>query len=237
VTLRELGIYRSPLPSPPFIPGTYGFSLYPAGNLDNEQIFSGEVGYYGKYTEEVTFRIDGFFNYYEDLVGILTIPDPNGQGMLANTLANAFDGQSYGFEAEITHTTENLTLSAWYGLNHFDFKSRIDPDTNIRAYRPVENNVGARARLKIKEDHTLSMNYRYTGQGVPDGLNDGNWPERHRVDLTWAMDIFDGQGEIMLGVNDLLDETDIVVTPIGTLFVNSFETPGRSIFARVQLKF
>jgi len=237
VSIRELGIFRSPLPSPPFLPGTFGFSLYPAGNLDSEHIYSGEIGYYGRFSEEVTVRVDGFFNLYEDMVGVVTITDPTGQGMLANTLANAFDGKSYGFEAEISHTTENLTLSAWYGLNHFDFTQRIDPDVNIRAYRPTENNAGARARLVLDEVHTLSMNYRYTGEGQADGFGDGNWPERHRVDLTWAMDVFDGRGEIMLGVSDLLDETDIVVTPVGTLFLNSFETPGRSLFARVQIKF
>lgn len=237
VSIRELGDVRSPLPSPPFIPGSFGFSLFPAGDLDNEQIYSGEVGYYGRLSDEVTVRVDGFYNRYEDLVGVVTIPDPTAQGLLSNTLANGFDGEAYGFEAEIAHTTEHLALSAWYGFNHFDFKSRIDPDPNIRAYRPTENNAGVRARLKFFEDHTLSMNYRYTGEGQPDGFNDGDWPERHRLDLTWAMDVFDGRGEIMIGVSDILDETDIVVSPVGTLFINSFETPGRSIFGRVQIKF
>ncbi len=237
VSIRELGIFRSPLLSPPFLPGTYGFALYPAGELDNEQIYSGEIGYYGRFSEEITIRVNGFFNLYEDLVGVITIGDPTGQGMIANTLANAYDAESYGFETEITHTTDALTLSAWYAFNHFDFTQRLDPDVHIRAYRPTENDTGVRARLVLNEDHTLSMNYRYTGEGQPDGLDDGGWPERHRLDLTWAMDVFDGRGEIMIGVSDLLDETDIVVNPVGTLFLNSFETPGRSIFARVQIKF
>ena len=237
VSIRELGIFRTPLPSPPFLPGTFGFALYPAGELDNEQIYSGEIGYFGRLSEEVVLRVDGFYNFYEDLVGLVTIADPTGQGMIANKITNAFDGEAYGFEAEVSHTTESLKLSAWYGLNHFDFTQRSDPDTNIRAFRPTEHNAGARAQLKLLEDHTLSMNYRYTGQGEQDGFADGNWPERHRVDLTWAMDVFDGRGEIMVGVNDILDETDIVVTPVGSLFMNSFETPGRSIFARVQIKF
>jgi|GEM_PF-315811 len=237
VSIRELGAVRSPLPSPPFLPGSFGFTLFPAGELDNEQIYSGEVGYYGRLSDEVTVRVDGFYNHYDDLVGVLTVPDPTAQGLLTNTLANAFGGEAYGFEAEITHTTEKLTLSGWYGFNHFDFTDRLDPDPNIRAYRPTEHNAGARARVQLMEDHTLSMNYRYTGEGQPDGFGDGDWPERHRVDLTWAMDVFDGRGEIMFGVSDVFDETDIVVSPVGTLFVNAFETPGRSIFGRVQIEF
>ncbi|MBL4809549.1 MAG: TonB-dependent receptor plug domain-containing protein, partial [Phycisphaerales bacterium] len=237
VSIRELGAVRLPLPNPPFLPGSFGFSLFPAGDLDNEQIYSGEVGYYGRLSDEVTIRVDGFYNYYQDLVGVLTVPDPTAQGLLANTLANAFGGEAYGFEAEITHTTEKVTVSGWYGFNHFDFTDRLDPDPNIRGYRPTEQNAGVRGRVELMEDHTVSMNYRYTGEGEPDGFGDGDWPERHRVDLTWAMDVFDGRGEIMIGVSDVFDETSIVVSPVGTLFLNSFETPGRSFFGRVQVEF
>ena len=57
----------------------------------------------------------------------------------------------------------------------------------------------------------------------------------HRLDLTLSRKFAKGMGELMIGVFDVLNETDGPVYESG--FLTAMETPGRTFFVRAQYQF
>ena len=57
----------------------------------------------------------------------------------------------------------------------------------------------------------------------------------NRLDLTLSRKFAKGNGELMIGVADILNKTTDPFFDTGYLTAN--ETPGRTFFARLQIKF
>jgi len=218
----------SPLP-PPAPPGTFATTLLRADDLDNEETFIVEAGYSAALGPDLQFRVDAYHQQYDDLIGAETIA-ANGPATVFQ-LDNIDGAEAWGVETELTFTHDTLTTSVWYAYNEFELDR---PGQNIRAHLPSENKVGARARLHLSDSLTLSANYRYSDAENDDGQFATVIPTNHRLDLTIAQAL-GRRGEIMVGVTDLLDDTDFAA-PAVTSFA-PHETPGRSFFLRVQLQF
>jgi len=205
VSIQEIATRRLPLPSPPLPPGLFGAELVRAGELDNEQIWSLEVGYAGRFDEHWSWRIDGYIQRYTDLTGGFLIPDPLDLDRFTVQLVNRSDADARGIETELGYDHNGFTVSAWYAVNDFDIRG--DPENDVRAFLPAKHKVGARARAKIQDWWTVAANYRYTG--VTSDASTIDVRESHRLDLTSTFSVADGKGEIQLGVSDVFDETDI----------------------------
>lgn len=63
-------------------------------------------------------------------------------------------------------------------------------------------------------------------------------PEYHRLDVTLAKEFVFGKasGELMIGVTDIFNQTEQQVSSEAHTFINH-ETPGRTFFGRLQLRF
>ncbi len=215
-----------------FAPGLHAFNVFPGRDLDNEGIVALEAGYTGVLADGLTLRADGYYNRYSDLIGFTNMPVVVGPVTVANFRAANIDGaDGYGGELELALTGEHGRVSVWYAYNGFD-TDRASQD--LRSFWPASHKAGATARLYLDDDWTISAFYRYTNV-TNDDAGTQSVPVSHQLDLGLSRRIFDGRGEIMLGVRDILDQTDQTVFNVGGL--TAHETPGRAIFIRAQFKF
>jgi len=226
-----------PLPSPPMPPGLYAVNLLkPARELDNEQTWAVEAGYTGKVTDWLTVHADLYYQRFENLIGYRILPDPLSLGRFLAQPDNIAGGDSYGAEVEVALHGKDWKLSAWYACNRFS------PDRNpqpLRALMPAKHKLGLTGRVNLPEQWTINANYRFassTGGGNMSALNAFDMGPSHRLDFTLAKRFLDGNAEILLGVSDVLNRTD---QPVSNIAGSSapYETPGRTFFLRLQIKF
>ena len=233
ITIRQGSAQRIPHP---FVPGAYLLNLVPAPeDLHNEGMYSLEAGYTGRITKMLTIRADGYYQRFEHLIGFAALPDPLSIGRIFFTTANIDGADAWGSEVELAVEDRRGKLSVWYAYNDFQTDQEEQP---LRAYLPATHKVGLTGRLYLNEGWTLNLNYRYTD--VTSGehanpLNPTNPGPSNTLDLTVAKRLFKDNGELLMGVANLLAEDNDAVSAVGAL--TDHETPGRMFFARMQLKF
>lgn len=218
----------NPLP-PPAPAGTFLTTLLPADDLENEQTWSLEAGYSASLGEGLQFRADAFRQWYDNLIGAETIAQ-NGP-VTVFQLQNIDDAEAWGLETSLSLTRESFRVTAWYAYNDFE-PSRSNQD--FRAYYPAEHKAGVTTLVELTESLTLACNYRYSDVTSDQGAFNRKAPVSHRVDLTLTTRLGD-RGELMLGVTDLFDQTQYASGSVGTFMPH--ETPGATIFARLQLQY
>lgn len=229
--IRELQTTRFPLPSPPFPPGLFATNLIEQpDDFENEQIYSLETGYTAQLADGWSLRADAYWQRYNRLIGAKTIA----MGVPPQTffqLDNLSNAKAYGFETELAWTSESARLSLWYALNDFE----VEGEETVRAFLPSRHKAGITGRLSLPDEWILNANYVYATTTNRSAEVDLPVPSFHRLDLTLSRPLFDGKGEVLIGVSDLLDETDLEVFGVGS--ISGHETPGRTFFARLQLEF
>lgn len=229
VGVRRIEGQRFPVP-PPAPAGTSAFNFLENQSLENEQVYALEAGYSAQVADGLTFRLDGFYQRYLDLIGASpTAISP--MGTYSTYFDNLGDADSYGGETELSYTRKNLKLSVWYGYEYFQTDVR---ETSTRSLYPAEQKAGATARWSPGDGWTLTANYRYTGRTDNQGSNEYE-PSFNNLDLSLAKSLFDTKAEILLGVQDVFDETGFPLPQTGQL--TSHESPGRTFFVRLQGRF
>ena len=217
---------RLPLPGPP----AYGFNLLlPKDDMDNEQTWSLEAGYTARLAKWLTFRADGYYQRFEDLIGF-EIDSTALQWFIRPK--NIGGADSYGGEVELEAKGKAGTIGAWYAYN--GFQEQRDRQ-NLRAFLPAPHKVGLRGRLFLPHGWTLNANYKYTDLTPGDGSSVTMANTSHRLDLTVAKEIADGHGEVMFGVSDVLNKEHDAI--IATSQFANHKIPGRTFFVRFQWKF
>lgn len=195
----------------------------PAEELRNEETWSLEAGYTGKLADNVTLRIDGYYQRFEYLIHL---------NSLYTEWDNIDGGTSAGAEVELAVEDKWGKLSAWYAYNNFHTDQY---GQGIRSYYPAYNKVGLTGRLYMPGGLTLNTNYAYNNGAILPMSGLQNTDVYHRIDVTISKRFSNDRGEIMVGVSDLFNGSHDTIFPNGQ-FTNH-ETPGRTFFARVQLKF
>jgi len=231
--------FRTPFTSPrnawtsrvPVGGGLYAFNVRPADELENEETYSLEAGYTGKLAKNLTLRADTYYQRFEKLIGYTKTY----VGPLPYHKADNIDGaNSWGAELEAAIEGKPGKLSAWYAYN--DFQEDMSQQ-GIRAYLPAKHKVGLTGRFFLPDGWTFNANYRYAGLtrklNLDTTLVDADLS--HRLDLCVAKGFAQGKGEVMVGVSDLFNKTNGPNFAIGQL--SAHDTPGRTFFARLQLKF
>ena len=233
-SLREVQLSHISM-APVGLPGVNAFNVLPSNDLENEETWSLEAGYTGRIAEDLSLRIDGYYQRFAKMIGYSSVPDP-----MAPLLDRAFyqgdniDGaHSYGAELEIEKKLKSAKVSAWYAYNDFQ---EDQPHQNFRSYAPAKHKVGLKGRVFLPDDWTFNTNYRYTNVTntlSTDTIDD--IPVTHRLDMTISKEIADGAGEFMIGVTNLLYKNDGPNWGIGQ--ISAHELPGRTFFARAQFRF
>jgi iron complex outermembrane receptor protein len=230
--------YRSPYASPRdnethrvFHPGlmTYLINVVKENELRNEETWALEAGYTSRLTDLLTFRVDAYYQRFEHLIAYrsnTSIP----QFFVADNIDGA---DSWGVETELALENKDGRLSLWYAWNDFEADTPRQP---LRTYMPAQHKVGINGRLYLQDGMTLNANYRYKST-TPVSGDTTIFPvdPDHRLDLTVSKTFARGNAEWMLGVADVFNKTQGPNWTIGNL--SSFETPGRTFFARLQLRF
>ncbi len=181
---------------------------------------------------EVTDRLDTYYERYRDLIGFDPLPTPE---FAAQNLGPA---DAYGWESELMMHGSWYKVSLWYAYTYLTLEGD-DPERDVRAYLPARHKAGTTLRFFLPRDWTINLNYKHSTFTDSDH---GPWGEHvpgfDRLDLTLArpMRIGKAEGEIMLGVSDLFNDTEQLVSDEGSMFYQH-ETPGRTLFARLTLHF
>ena len=227
LTLRGLSTQRLPLPSPPAPPGMFGVTLIPPEDLDHERVYSLEAGYTGQLSEHLSARVNAYYNHYTDLIGIVTInPAP-----FVGTLGNIDGASGYGVEAELTCSYKGGRAYVWYAYNALDTDRQSQ---EVRAYYPAEHAVGAGVRHELADWLTANADYRYT-DATHGSVLINSAPVTHRLDLSLTAAVLGGRGEVQLGVEDVFESTRGDFLGVGN--ATAHDTPGRTLFIRVQYRF
>ncbi len=208
------------------------YNVVPAdSDLKNESIYSLEAGYNGYFTDQIHFHVDTFYQRMNHIIGAVN----TSIGPVTNSSFYNLDGaNAYGVECELTWQKDPIAVSGFYSCHKLDLDVR---EQTIRAYFPADHKAGLRARWKPDKTWTVNVNYIYNNT-VPNHpvLNPvGNIAVKNRLDLTVSRKIMSGNGEFMVGVTDLLNETLDPVHDIS--YFTSYETPGRTFFTRLQFTF
>jgi outer membrane receptor protein involved in Fe transport len=223
---------RVPLPSPPYPSGLYVFNVIPADELENEETCSFEAGYTGKLARNLTLRADTYYQRYSKLIGYTKVYDAF--GLPYHKPINIDGVDSWGAEVELALQGKPGKLSAWYAYN--DFQEDI-PQQGIRAYCPAQHKVGLTGRLYLPGGWTFNANYKYADTTRTLDLDTTllDIGPSHRLDLGIVKGFAKERGEIMIGVSDLLNKTN--GPHFGSGQLSAHETPGLTLFVRLQYKF
>ena len=231
ISPRKVSTSRVPLPSPPYPAGLYAFNVVLADGLDNEETYSLELGYTGKFTRNLKLRADVYYQRYDKLVGYTKTY----VGTIPYHKAGNIDGaDAWGSELELILEGKRGKLSAWYAYN--DFQGDVSQQ-GVRAYIPAQHKVGLTGRLFLPGGWTFNTNYKFTNSTRTLDLDTTilDTGSSHRLDLTVAKQFSNGHGEVMIGVSDIFNNTTGPHFALGGL--TAHETPGRTFFIRLQLRF
>jgi outer membrane receptor protein involved in Fe transport len=220
------------------------FNVHSIGSeLKNENIYSLEAGYAGRFSDNLTFRVDAFYQRMERLIGAVNRVDVIGfVPITTSTFVNTGGANMYGVEAELeTKINGNSTLSVWYDYHYLDLDNYAQV---IRSFNPARHKTGLRYRWFIDKNWVFNVNYSNTiisdaidlsNTGVVQYSPYNQKQTINRLDLTISRRIAQGNGELMIGVADVLNKT----CPAAYDFTNftGYETPGRMFFGRLQIHF
>ncbi|MBN2210271.1 MAG: TonB-dependent receptor plug domain-containing protein [Sedimentisphaerales bacterium] len=211
-------------------------NLREGGDLSNEQIWSVEAGYLGKLHPKLTWRLDTYWQDYHDMIGFSYI----GYGYQAFNQGRA---EAYGAETELIFHDDWIKVSCWYAFNYFVPEGHFvayDRYQKVRAYLPSKHKAGATVRMPLPEDFTLNLNMKHSG--LCEGRYGPSWGPRprpfDRVDLALSkkVKLGDVDGEFMIGVSDMFNETEeTIADQISPLLMH--DTPGRTYFASMSFQF
>lgn len=208
-------------------------NLEPAKDrLRNESTYSLEAGYTGEFGNNLTVQVNSYYQRMDHILA--TVTETIGPASYSH-FDNQDGADTYGAESEITYKTNNLRFSGWYAYNAF---ATDHSNQSIRAYFPARHKAGFRAKYLLDDKWTLNANYTYNDavhinkSGNPAG---GDLSMFHKLDLNISRKFADNQGEFMIGVSDVLNNTRDTVYDVS--YFTSYQTPGRTFFARLQYKF
>jgi hypothetical protein len=166
----------------------------------------------------------------ERLIGVRNVTDMF--GVTTSTIANVAGADSWGAETSLTWRHKAGQITGWYAYNGF---ATDEFGQVMRALQPAAHKAGLNGRWYLDKDWTFNTNYVFQNSISTYKASLKDPQSFNRLDLTLSRKFARGAGELMIGVSDVLNETDAPVYESG--FLTAMETPGRTFFARLQLKF
>jgi outer membrane receptor protein involved in Fe transport len=159
-----------------------------------------------------------------------------------STFVSTGGANLYGIEAELrTKINDNSTLSAWYTYHQLDLDDHAQV---IRSFDPARHKTGLLYRWFMDKNWVFNLNYSnsifstaydISSVGTAQFSPFNETETLNRLDLSISRKILQGDGELMIGVADVLNKT----YPMTYDYTNftGHETPGRMFFGRIQIHF
>jgi len=237
IGLRGLQMGRFALPEIPGLipPGRFGLNLVPNQDLNNESIVSLEFGYTGHLAKGLTVRFDNYYQWYRDLIGFerVGVVDYGFAQEQFFSARHSGGAAAYGSELEVAYSHKRGRISGWVAYNAFDPEFT---GQSLRSFLPAPFKAGISGRAYLPHEVVLNLNYRYTSHTHGDLGNDWEHAQvSHRLDAAVAKRFMNERFELQFGVNDILNRTRDPVRAMGGL--SDHDTPGRTFYGRIQLKF
>ena len=229
---RRIDYRVFPLPSPPLPPDLYAINTLPNHDLKNEETWSIETGYTGRLAKPLTLNVNGYYQRYDNLIGLKTLPDPLHLGRMITQLRNLSGADSAGGEVELAYENKTGKISGWYAYNFVHPEGDFENE-GIRAFLPSPHKFGLTGRLFLPHGFTLNANYCFNVAAKGDNVLQ-DIEQKNRLDLTATKEI-GKNSELMFGVTDVLDRTEPSVLSESKFMHH--DTPGRTFFVRFQIKF
>lgn len=198
-----------------------------------EQAYSLESGYKWSIREDLRFKSDFYYMWYENLIGIdsqfsFSAAGTPGYDLMVTNTGNA---EGYGAELELEYRTGSLLWNIWYAYNGFETEMYRQ---SIRAFLPARNKVGVNVRWFLDANWTVNGQYAYTDE-VEEDVSGNFVAPVHNLDLSISRAFMSKKGELMLGVSDLLDKE---YGPVPDLDQGiDHRIVGRTFFLRAQYTF
>jgi outer membrane cobalamin receptor len=198
--------------------------------LDNEGTYSLEAGYTGRLNKNLSLDIDVYYQRMEKLIGVRTARDMF--GVTTETFGNIDGANAYGMETSLTWQHKMGTVRAWYAYNALvtDEFGQV-----TRSISPSQHKIGLNGGWYVDKDWTFNTNYVFQSAVKAFGTAAGDTKCFDRLDLTLSRKFAKGKGEFMVGVMDVLNKNTEPV--FDSVNLTALETPGRTFFARLQIKF
>ncbi len=208
------------------------FNVIPnPAELKNESTYALEAGYAGKLSNRVRVQVDSYYQRMEDLLGSVN----QMLGPVTNSyFVNLSGADSYGGELEITYRGNRGHLGLWYAYNELSTDFNTD---GVRAYFPARHKAGARVGYGLPDDWHFQANYIYNDAihvNASTSPSDGA-SVSHRLDLALGRKFLGGKADFLIGVTDVFNETTDPVYDVS--YFTSYDTPGRTFFARLRYEF
>jgi iron complex outermembrane receptor protein len=213
-----------------YLSGLFVIQPAPGKTLDNESTYSLEGGYTGKLTENLSIDVDAYYQRMESLIDVRSVT--NIFGITTSTIGNICGANAYGVETALSWQNKTAKVTGWYAYNGL---STDEFGILARSISPSQHKAGITGRLNLDKNWVLNTNYAFQNCIHMFGNLMRDPHSFNRLDLTLSRKIAQGKGELMVGVSDVLNET--THPTYGTGCLTALETPGRTVFARVQLKF
>ncbi len=221
----------------PLAPGIFLFEVLPAAALESEHTWSLEAGYALVSASGFRLRFDAYYQDFLDLIGGAAAARQLAPQLtiFEITQKNLGGAESKGMSFEVARERPRGRLSAWYAWSDFDTEF---PQQVIRAYHPAQHKAGLLGRWSAG-NWVLQTQYRFTSATRADSGSFAGLlppiPSSHRLDLVLTRTLRARSTEVLLGAEDIFDETGSAVFGLGSL--TAHETPGRAVFGRFELKF
>ena len=198
-------------------------------DVDNEQVTSLQLGYSFDHSENIKFDFDSYYHRYRDTVGASMVGFDPMLGPLIQ-VSNNSDVDVKGIQGKMTFDNDYFDIELWSSYEDIDVTA---VPTDVMSVLPPDFKVGLNTRYYISDSWTLNANYKYT-----DDIFSGSdviVDETSDLTIAVAKEFADGNGEIMIGVQNLLDED---------FTYNFLQDPdevdmsvGRTFFGRLQIRF
>lgn len=230
--------YRTPLPtirdgqaSHPLLGGALGMiTVIPSDDLRNEKTWSAEIGYTNQLSEGLLLRWDNSYQRYEDLIGFTILAPPPA---ITAQATNIDGGHTITSEIELAWSGPLGRISGWYAYNGFESEQSDQP---LRAFPPARHKAGSSLHLDLGHGFAGNADYKYSGSTRDtDGVRIFTVPISHRLDLNLAWRFDHARGELMIGVEDVINTRNEPAQGTGSF--TSHPTPGRTFFARGEYGF
>lgn len=234
-----IGVREGRLSRFPIAPDLFALMILPAESLGNEETWTLETGFAAVMKTGFQLRFDVYYQRFEELVGFRgsrqsLIPPIFIQTFTATNLAGA-EGRGATLELAMNPSLKTR-LAVWMSVN--DFTTEL-PEQVLRAYLPATYKAGLSGHWSADPDWDFHFQYRYVSKTPHDPgatlTSVQDIPSSHRLDLTAAKNFRRGTYELLVGVEDLLDDTELAIPDLASTIAHP--TPGRTVFGRLQLGF
>ena len=187
------------------------------GDLKEGDSLQFDFGFRGRPLPYLTFDVSAFYFTFDDQVGTITVPDPNGPGTLSS-IGNVGDARHMGIEAALELDVLSLmnggeaspygTLSLYGNVTFLDAEFTSGPNEGFTPTYAPDYQLKTGAIYRYKGKVKVGLIGTTVGESYADANNtfDRFIPSYSTWDLTAEVKVCGDRVGLIAGINNLFDE-------------------------------